>query len=101
MSKGIIRNNMDNIFLIIETENPEKSIYIGECKQGMPCKHCFSNNSGKTFSTQFGHDIYKYILSTIEPEILAKLKTSVNFKHLRGMYTANTLLKYKLPVHIE
>lgn len=82
-------------YLIIPSPNPlepHKTIVIEPCKQGIPCKHCFSQDNGKTFTSRYGHDIFAFIKDITTDQ---KITTDLSFKHLHGMYTANNLLKYK------
>lgn len=71
---------------------PFSTIIVGACKQGLPCKHCLSLDNGKTFKSEYGHDIYNLLKERISPK-------DKFYNHLRGMYEANSLIKYQ-PIKI-
>ena len=74
-----------------DPNEPHKTIVVGPCKNGLPCKHCLSFDNGQKFSPQYGHDIYVLIKDIF----IDKTKSNPKFQHLHGMFQANTLLKYK------
>lgn len=81
-------------YLFIPPKNPlfpHQTIVIGPCHQGIPCQHCFSQDNAKTFNPKYGHDIFAFVRDTTDPYV----RSHINFKHLRGMYDANKLLRYK------
>ncbi len=82
-------------FLIVPPSDPlqpSTTIIVGACKYGLPCKHCLSLDNGKTFKSEYGHDIY----NLLKERISSKDKF---YNHLRGMYEANALIKYR-PIKI-
>ena len=83
-------------YLLIPPKNPlhpHETTIIGSCRQGIPCRHCFSQDNGITFTPKYGHDIYAFIMDSTDPTI----RSHRIFKHLKGMFDANNLLKLKPP----
>ena len=71
-------------------------IYIGACKQGVPCHHCLSLDRGENFNSTKGHDIYTVIKDLVEDKSRKWTDEEVEtITHLRGAYEAARLLKWK------